>query len=560
VSIVQSRLERLSKDIKHETSLAEGKEENPGQLIHLQMLQAQRRKLLGELAIMRQKQRKQRDGAKKAAGSAWTRVVGGAEIVCATLSGAGLLAADRTGARAGGRGRGGVKQGATSEEAEAAMVGCAVPLFDLIIVDEAAQATEAATLVPLRWLRPGGAAAFVGDPQQLAATVLSRGSAKRSIEQSLFERLQDAGARTHLLSVQYRMHPEIRQFPSDAFYDGKLVDGNVVPHGSLANLGAYVAFDVAEGYEQRGRFSGQSLSNAAEASLAAVLYTKLLSRADVTQRVTVGVVTPYKDQIAQLKRVFEPLIKGRPEAHVTPVEFATVDGVQGREFDVVIFSCVRAIQGMDAASVDLTDEFEYMNDAEAAAHSRRMIGFLSDRRRLNVALTRPKRALFVLGHAATLRRADEIWSMFWGDAERRGVAIRALRPYGLHNFDRWERVKYVPSDEVKVEEKLQGMAPDVIKPADVVKDSRDAVVDLTLDDDAVPVYSAREPPRHPAMSARPTSKPVKRRADVGNTPSWLHEPLKPKKPKVESTGAGRVRPVQALQTVPKSRSTGKTTT
>ena len=560
VSIVQSRLERLSKDIKHETSLAEGKEENPGQLIHLQMLQAQRRKLLGELAIMRQKQRKQRDGAKKAAGSAWTRVVGGAEIVCATLSGAGLLAADRTGARAGGRGRGGVKQGATSEDAEAAMVGCAVPLFDLIIVDEAAQATEAATLVPLRWLRPGGAAAFVGDPQQLAATVLSCGSAKRSIEQSLFERLQDAGARTHLLSVQYRMHPEIRQFPSDAFYDGKLVDGNVVPHGSLANLGAYVAFDVAEGYEQRGRFSGQSLSNAAEASLAAVLYTKLLSRADVTQRVTVGVVAPYKDQIAQLKRVFEPLIKGRPEAHVTPVEFATVDGVQGREFDVVIFSCVRAIQGMDAASVDLTDEFEYMNDAEAAAHSRRMIGFLSDRRRLNVALTRPKRALFVLGHAATLRRADEIWSMFWGDAERRGVAIRALRPYGLHNFDRWERVNHVPSDEIKVEEKLQVMAPDVIKPADVVKDSRDAVVDLTLDDDAVPMNSAREPPRHPAMSARPTSKPVKRRADEGNTPSWLHEPLKPKKPKVESTGAGRVRPVQALQTVPKSRSTGKTTT
>ncbi|ACO62027.1 predicted protein, partial [Micromonas commoda] len=99
------------------------------------------------------------------------------------------------------------------------------------------------------------------------------------------------------------------------------------------------------------------------------------------------VVTPYKDQIAELRRKFEPLTKGRPEARVTPVEFATVDGVQGREFDVVIFSC-------------------------AAAHSRRMIGFLSDRRRLNVALTRPKRALFVLGNAATLRRADEIWSLF----------------------------------------------------------------------------------------------------------------------------------------------------
>uniref|UniRef100_A0A6U2CFQ3 AAA+ ATPase domain-containing protein n=1 Tax=Micromonas pusilla TaxID=38833 RepID=A0A6U2CFQ3_MICPS len=558
VSIVQSRLERLSKDIKHATSLAEGQENDSEQSIHLQMLQAQRRRLLGELAIMRQKQRKQRDGAKSAAGSAWTRVVGGAEIVCATLSGAGLLAADRTGARAGGRGKGGVKHVTTSEEAESAMVGCAVPLFDLIIVDEAAQATEAATLVPLRWLRPGGAAVFVGDPQQLAATVLSRGSAKRSIEQSMFERLQSAGAHTHLLSVQYRMHSEIRQFPSNAFYGGRLVDGNGVPNGPLGDLGAYVAFDVAEGYEQRGRFSGQSLSNAAEASLAAVLYMKMLSRSDVSRRVTVGVVTPYKDQIAELRRKFEPIIKGRPEARVTPVEFATVDGVQGREFDVVIFSCVRAIQGVDAAPVDLTDEFEYMDNAEAAAHSRRMIGFLSDRRRLNVALTRPKRALFVLGNAATLRRADEIWSLFWADAEKRGVAVRALQPYGLHSFDRWERIEYVPADIIKVEEKQQVRSPEV-KVENDVKGS-DSVVDLTLDEETDAGKLATEPPGRPTIGTHLSSKPVKRRPNQSDTPSWLHEPVKPKKAKIQSTGAERIRPVQALQMVPKSRSTGKTTT
>lgn len=439
------------------------------------------------------------------------------------------------------------------------MVGCAVPLFDLIIVDEAAQATEAATLVPLRWLRPGGAAVFVGDPQQLAATVLSRGSAKRSIEQSMFERLQSAGAHTHLLSVQYRMHSEIRQFPSNAFYGGRLVDGNDVPNGCLADLGAYLAFDVAEGHEQRGRFSGQSLSNTAEASLAAVLYMKILSRADVSQSVTVGVVTPYKDQIAELRRKFEPLIKGRPEARVTPVEFATVDGVQGREFDVVIFSCVRAIQGVDAAPVDLTDEFEYMDDAEAAAHSRRMIGFLSDRRRLNVALTRPKRALFVLGNAATLRRADEIWSLFWADAEKRGVAIRALQPYGLHSFDRWERIEYVSADIVKVEEKQQVRRSPEVKLENAVKGS-DSVVDLTLDKETDPRELATEPPGRPIISTQFSSKPVKRRPDQSNTPSWLHEPLKPKKAKIQSTGAERIRPVQALQMVPKSRSTGKTTT
>ena len=291
--------------------------------------------------------------------------------------------------------------------------------------------------------------------------------------------------------------------------------------------------------------------------MAAVLYMKMLSRSDVSRRVTVGVVTPYKDQIAELRRKFEPLIKGRPEARVTPVEFATVDGVQGREFDVVIFSCVRAIQGVDAAPVDLTDEFEYMDNAEAAAHSRRMIGFLSDRRRLNVALTRPKRALFVLGNAATLRRADEIWSLFWADAEKRGVAVRALQPYGLHSFDRWERIEFIPADIIKVEEKQQVRSPEV-KVENDVKGS-DSVVYLTLEEtDAGKL--ATEPPGRPTIGTHLSSKPVKRRPNQSGTPSWLHEPVKPKKAKVQSTGAERIRPVQALQMVPKSRSTGKTTT
>ena len=137
-----------------------------------------------------------------------------------------------------------------------------------------------------------------------------------------------------------------------------------------------------------------------------------------------------------------------------------------------------------------------------------MIGFLSDRRRLNVALTRPKRALFVLGNAATLRRADEIWSLFWADAEKRGVAVRALQPYGLHSFDRWERIEYVPADIVKVEEKQQVHSPEV-KLENVVKGS-DSVVDLTLDEETDPGELATEPPGQPAIGTQLSSKPVKR--------------------------------------------------
>ena len=96
-------------------------------------------------------------------------------------------------------------------------------LFDAIVCDEAAQAIEPSVLIPLHLLSPAGVLVMVGDPCQLPATVISRAAAQ-GLAQSLFERCQRAGARTLVLSRQYRMHPAISAWPAARFYGGRLKD------------------------------------------------------------------------------------------------------------------------------------------------------------------------------------------------------------------------------------------------------------------------------------------------------------------------------------------------
>jgi senataxin len=244
--------------------------------------------------------------------------------------------------------------------------------FDMVVIDEAAQASEVAVLPPLSL----GAArcVLVGDPQQLPATVISKAAGTLMYSRSLFERFQQAGCPTILLSVQYRMHPQIRDFPSRYFYQGRLTDSDSIislPDETYYRdymLKPYAFYDVTHGRESH-RGGSASYQNIHEAQFALKLYEHLQKFVKANgggKKVTVGIITPYKLQLKCLQREFEEVM-GTEEGK--DIYINTVDAFQGQERDVIIMSCVRA-----------------------SSHG---VGFVADIRRMNVALTRARRALWV---------------------------------------------------------------------------------------------------------------------------------------------------------------------
>ena len=270
--------------------------------------------------------------------------------------------------------------------------------FETVIIDEAAQSIELSALIPLKY----GCAKciLVGDPKQLPPTVLSRDAARFRYEQSLFVRMQENHSQwVHLLDTQYRMHPEISLFPSNAFYDGRLVDGPGMarlrsrPWHRKEILGPYRFFDVQGMHQSAPR--GHSLINLAEIEAALLLYERLLANSstyDLTGKV--GIITPYKSQLRELRSRFA----ARHGDHIlSSVDFNTTDSFQGRESEVIIFSCVRASSG-------------------------RGIGFLADIRRMNVGITRAKASLWVLGNARSLAQG-EFWGRMIQDARDRKLYI-----------------------------------------------------------------------------------------------------------------------------------------
>ncbi|RMZ52696.1 hypothetical protein APUTEX25_000815 [Auxenochlorella protothecoides] len=296
--------------------------------------------------------------------------------------------------------------------------------FRTVLIDEAGQASEIAALQPLGF----GAerVVLVGDPQQLPATILSELGREMEMERSLFERLQRCGAPVSMLSVQYRMHPAIRQFPSAYFYNNKLEDAASVlerpdePYYAHPLMKPYVVFDVARGQEQRARAATGSVSNLIEAELAAALFHELRAFLITTAKenpgeirgpTSVGVITPYREQRALLRKVFQDVV-GKVAAAEVMIE--TVDSFQGKQLDVVIFSCVRAGSGGG-------------------------LGFITDVRRLNVAITRAKRAMWILGAVGKLR-ADAAWGALIRDAEARGVVIQDADANSLFpDMEYWQR-------------------------------------------------------------------------------------------------------------------------
>jgi len=274
------------------------------------------------------------------------------------------------------------------------------------LVDEAAQATEPATLIAL--LR-GGRAVLVGDPAQLPATVLSPELRRARYGVSLFERLTAGGALgSLLLTDQFRMHPAIVAFPNAHFYGGRLRTAACVgtrPPPAWAReprLPPFAFFDVAAGREARGgEEGGVSYRNAAEAEAAAHLYCQLAARLSADERRglarRVCFLTPYRGQVSELQRALEARL-GRAEAGALRAagSVATVDAFQGSERDVVIFCAVRTSG----------------------------LGFVEDAQRCNVALTRARCSLWVLGCARALS-ASAMWNALLSHARATGSLLAA---------------------------------------------------------------------------------------------------------------------------------------
>ena len=250
--------------------------------------------------------------------------------------------------------------------------------FTRVLLDEATQATEPASLVPL--VRGARQIVLVGDHRQLPPTVISRRAENGGLRRSLFERLVAMGIEPMLLDTQYRMHPAISDFPNHTFYEGRLVDGITAadrpnPAGLLWNdWEVPMAFLPVNGDELLSP-DGASKENPAEAGWVAKILENLLQAGDL-EETDIGIITPYAGQVRAIRDAL-------PERNDS-VEVHTVDGYQGREKEVIIFSCVRS-------------------------NSDGIVGFLSDARRLNVALTRAKRGLIVIGDPDTLRN-DETWA------------------------------------------------------------------------------------------------------------------------------------------------------
>ena len=271
--------------------------------------------------------------------------------------------------------------------------------FETVIIDEAAQSIELAALIPLKY--GCQRCVLVGDPNQLPPTVLSQAAAKFQYEESLFVRMQRNHPKSvYLLSIQYRMNPEISRFPSEKFYEGKLIDGpnmavvtNREWHQSSL-FRPYCFFNVHGGAQERGK-RGVSLLNKAEISIAISIYERLKADYDhIDFSGKIGIVTPYKEQLRELLRQF----RQRYGSEITnSVDFNTIDGFQGQEKDIIILSCVRAAEG----------------------HG---VGFLKDVRRINVALTRAKSTLFILGNKEALK-GNEFWKSLIDDAEKRRVLV-----------------------------------------------------------------------------------------------------------------------------------------
>ncbi|XP_057503085.1 probable helicase MAGATAMA 3 isoform X2 [Actinidia eriantha] len=299
--------------------------------------------------------------------------------------------------------------------------------FDVVIIDEAAQAVEPATLVPLA--NGCKQVYLVGDPVQLPATVISPVAEKFGYGMSLFKRFQRAGYPVVMLKTQYRMHPEIRSFPSREFYNGALEDGSEVINQTRRSwheyrcFGPFCFFDIHEGKESQPSGSG-SWVNEDEVDFVLAMYHSMVTRyPELKSSSRLAIISPYRHQVKLFRERFRDTFGVESDKLV---DINTVDGFQGREKDLAIFSCVRASKNKG-------------------------IGFVADFRRMNVGITRARSSVLVVGSASTLKR-DKHWKSLLQSAEERNSVFKVSKPY--RGFFSDENIKSMEAREL-VQEKTE---------------------------------------------------------------------------------------------------------
>ncbi|KAE8740877.1 hypothetical protein FOCC_FOCC013590 [Frankliniella occidentalis] len=249
--------------------------------------------------------------------------------------------------------------------------------FQVCIVDEATQCLEVETLIPL--LLGVKTLVLVGDPNQLPATILSKVAREKGLGTSLFARLQKIFPQApQLLDTQYRMHPEILRWPNKFFYNRRLKTPESLSFCRDSKVIPYAVLSLPFQQDRQGEV------NVDEAKLVLQLAEVLINKKVIATEFKVGIITPYQSQ----RRTISSMLQER--AYRDLIEVNTIDSYQGQEKDVTIISCVRT----------------------------NGVGFLSDRQRINVALTRAKYAEFICGNFSSLDR-DNMWNNLLTDARQR---------------------------------------------------------------------------------------------------------------------------------------------
>lgn len=248
-------------------------------------------------------------------------------------------------------------------------------IFRTVVIDEAAQALEPACWIPIL---KADKFVLAGDPFQLPPTIKSNDARKEGLEVTLIEKCIQNQSEVSLLKTQYRMNSQIMEFSNRQFYAGELEAHSSVANHSLEDLSLYSTSSIefidtaGTGFNEQESTESRSLENKGEIDLLEKHLNILLTDPNFDINTSIGIISPYKAQVLALQNHFGEELKSSYDLNIN-----TIDSFQGQERDVIYISMVRS------------------NDEGT-------IGFLSDLRRMNVAMTRARKKLVVIGDSATL--------------------------------------------------------------------------------------------------------------------------------------------------------------